>query len=109
MSRPEDIARLNDLLHETFLTGRVILTEGIAALPDALREEVITRVRAYKDRTIDNDPHQERDFGGFEIDGVGGVFWKIDYYDRELRYLSPDPADPQVTRRVLTIMLAEEY
>lgn len=109
MSRPEEITRLNDLLREIFLTGRVLLTEGIRALPEELREEVITRVRTYKDFTIDNDPHQERDFGGFEIEGVGGVFWKIDYFDRELCYLSPDPADPQVTRRVLTIMLAEEY
>ena len=109
MSRPEDIARLNDLLRETFLTWRVLLTQGIRSLPDDLREKVLTRVRTYKDFTIDNDPHQERDFGGFEIEGVGRVFWKIDYFDSELCYLSPDPSDPQATRRVLTIMLAEEY
>jgi len=36
-------------------------------------------------------------------------FWKIDYYDRRLMYHSPDPADADVTRRVLTIGTMAEY
>ena len=57
--------------------------------------------------TDDNDPHGEHDFGIVEHGGVRS-FWKIDYYDREMQMLSPDPADPSVTTRVLTVMLAEE-
>ncbi|MBQ8676948.1 MAG: DUF3768 domain-containing protein [Alphaproteobacteria bacterium] len=37
------------------------------------------------------------------------IFWKIDYYDKTLRYLSNDPADPKQTVRVMTIMRADEY
>jgi hypothetical protein len=36
-------------------------------------------------------------------------FWKIDSYDRNTEFGSPDPADPDVTTRVLTIMRADEY
>ena len=51
---------------------------------------------------------REHDFGAFELEGQN-LFWKIDYYDTGLKYGSPNPEDPRVTRRVLTIMLAEEY
>ena len=58
--------------------------------------------------TPDNDPHQEHDFGSFDHHGET-IFWKIDYYDLNLALASPEPADPAVTRRVLTLMRAEEY
>jgi hypothetical protein len=35
--------------------------------------------------------------------------FKINYYDKTLQFHSPDPADPSVTKRVITIMLSEEY
>ena len=55
-----------------------------------------------------NDPHGEHDFGAFEFDGTPVIF-KIDYYDKDLNFHSPDPGDPAVTERVITLMLAEEY
>lgn len=103
------IARLNDELRRTFAAGHVMLTVGIRALPAAGLREVLARVRSYDDFTTDSDPHGERDFGAFELDGIGRIFWKIDYYDPTLSFGSEDPADPARTRRVLTIMLAEEY
>ena len=108
MTRPS-IAQLNDLLRETFLTGQVLLTEGIQNLSVDQRCAVLGKVRTFSDFTGNNDPYGERDFGAFDHEGVGKVFWKIDYYDLAYKAHSPDPADPTVTRRVLTVMLAHEY
>ena len=65
-------------------------------------------VRAFDDFSENNDPYGEHDFGNFTLDGAD-VFWKIDYYDNDLRDGSPNPAEPALTKRVLTVLLAEEY
>jgi hypothetical protein len=108
-SRTEQIARLNDQLRATFLTGKVVLTEGIASLEECQRLEVMRGVRSYNTFDEGNDPNGERDFGAFDVVGIGKVFWKIDYYDLAYEGLSEDACDPAITNRVLTIMLACEY
>ena len=85
-----------------------MLTAGVAALPLDQRAGVMAAVQAFDAFDPDNDPHCEHDFGLLSFGGHRIIF-KIDAYDRELRMGSPDPADPAVTCRVLTIMLAEEY
>ena len=65
-------------------------------------------MRTFRDFTPQNDPYGEHDFGSFAV-GEERLFWKIDYYDLSLEFGSNDPADPAQTKRVLTIMLAEEY
>ena len=102
------IAKLNDLLRDTFLTGRVIMTAGVAPLGEAEREAVITAVRTFNDFTEDNDPHSEHDFGSFTC-CESRYNWKIDYFDEDMQFHSPNPADPSVTKRVLTIMRVDEY
>ena len=52
--------------------------------------------------------YEEHDFDSFKADGHL-IFFKTDYFDKTLTHHSPDPADPSVTERVITIMLAEEY
>ncbi len=37
-----------------------------------------------------------------------GVVWTIDYFDRSRTMRSQNPADAQVTTRVMVIMLADE-
>jgi hypothetical protein len=102
------IRALNDAFRRTFIGGKVMMTAGIAALPDAAQAAVLDEVRKFDAFTADNDPHGEHDFGSFEVDGRK-IFWKIDYYDAAMEFGSEDPADPAKTTRVLTIMLASEY
>ena len=110
MSAPLTLAERNDVFRQTMLFGKVVMTHGIAELPDQDRERLITAVRAFNDFSDENDPYGEHDFGAIEIDGLEKVFWKIDYYDRHDPTMgSEDPNDPSKTLRVLTIMFACEY
>lgn len=102
------VQALNDAFRRTFVGGRVVVTAGVAALPEEVRVAAFTAVRAFNRFDAGNDPHGEHDFGAVTVSAVR-VFWKIDYYDRDLRFGSPEPSDPTVTTRVLTVMLAEEY
>lgn len=92
----------------TDIPGRIVITRGIAHLEEAERQAIFAKVREFDSFTEDNDPYGEHDFGSITHAG-NKVFWKIDYYDPDLHKGSIDPANPQETCRVLTIMLAEEY
>jgi len=98
----------NDTLRRTFFTGRVMLTQGVACLPDKLRSQILTKVQTFEAFTPDNDPHGEHDFGAVSVRGTK-YFWKIDYYAPDMKHGSDDPTDPAKTVRVLTIMRADEY
>lgn len=100
------IRDLNDQARQTFTGCRVVLTPSIQAL-DGLHD-LLDRVRWFDAFTPDNDPYGEHDFGSLVHAGAT-IFWKFDYYDLDLQMHSPDPSDPDVTCRVLTIMLGEEY
>ena len=102
------IRALNDALRQKHEGGRVALTAAVAALPASAVTEIIAAVRAFDRFDADNDPYREHDFGLLSV-GVERVMWKIDCYDHSLRAHSPDAADPSVTTRVLTIMLASDY
>ena len=88
--------------------GSVMLTAGIHETGPNFVQEVVSMVQACDDFTRDNDPYDEHDFGSFYIGGER-LFFKIDYYDLGLQGHSPDAADPAMTHRVLTVMLASEY
>jgi hypothetical protein len=107
-TRTERIRALNDELRQYLLGGLAVITPGVAALGQQAVERIVKTIAVYDDFCHANDPHEEHDFGSFQADGQK-IFFKIDYYDKDLTYHSPDPSDPTVTERVITIMLADEY
>lgn len=114
------IAALNDAaratIHRPTGHNRVVMTAGIAEMVGDVAQWPAYRRQRFLLRTImeydafseDNNPHGERDFGDFEWNGVR-CYWKIDCYDLDLKFGSPDPANDAVTARVLTILRADEY
>ncbi|MEQ8653040.1 MAG: DUF3768 domain-containing protein [Kiloniellales bacterium] len=108
-TREERVRRLNDELRKgTSCDGSIVFTSGIQAGGLEFVSEVMKAVAAFDSFDEDNDPWNEHDFGALDVRDER-VFFKIDYYDRELTGHSPDKSDPAVTKRVLTIMLASEY
>jgi len=119
VERSAKIAALNDALRVNIDcpgTNRIVMTQGVKALMGTElgyrafhnQAELLRLVRDFDTFTEANDPYGERDFGRFEFGGTA-CYWKIDYYDRALKYGSEDPTDPARTCRVLTIMTTDEY
>lgn len=108
IERTEEIARLNDLLRTQGIGGRIVMTQGIHGLNQDIRAEFVKLIRDQTEFEQGNDPYCERDFGAVSI-GSMTVYWKIDYYDHTFSYLSEDPSDANITKRVMTIMLDQEY
>lgn len=103
------IRNLNDNFRRTLVFGgTVLLTPGVTSLESDRMAELLEAVRKFDSFTRDNDPHGEHDFGSIDLGSVR-YFFKIDYYDPNGRFASPNPADPAVTSRVMTIMRADEY
>ena len=102
------IRALNDELRRNLPNGHAVMTTGSprsapkpspgSSKPSRCTTIFVTPTTRMKNTTL----------GSFEADGAA-IFFKIDYFDKDLRYHSPDPSDPSVTERVITIMLAEEY
>lgn len=97
-----DVASRNDHFRRSGFG--VTVTTGIQDLPDL--DGLMAEVRDFNRFTNDNDPYGEHDFGSL-IWHRERVFWKIDYYNRELGAWE-DPTS-EACRRVITVMLASEY
>lgn len=117
--RRDRIASLNDTLRTGLYNpgdNKIVMTSGIADMIGDVsvfrnfrkRAELLRIVIGFEDFSEANNPQGERDFGAFDWLDTR-CYWKIDCYDRAMSGGSPDPANPDVTCRVLTILRADEY
>jgi len=107
------IAQQNDQFRrgDPNVPGIRVITAGLDHLLKRLdipQAGLALKVAEFSDFTDANDPHSEHDFGAFEFHGHK-CFWKLDLYNTDYSMGCDDPTDLAKTRRVLTIMLAEEY
>ena len=115
--KQELIAQQNDIFRKNFgdskkaeqtVQGKYYATQSITNLPPEEQLAIIKKVKAFDDFNENNDPYGEHDMGIFK-QNAQSIYWKIDYYDLNYHYGSPDPSDLNQTRRVLTVMLSHEY
>lgn len=97
------IRDFNDKLRRELPHGQVMITRAVSELPIQNIQQILKLVREFNTFTADNDPWGEHDFGKVSFDGAQ-YFWKIDAYDLNMEYGSPDPTDETVTKRVITVM-----
>lgn len=109
LNQTETIRNLNDAFRKhPHLNGHLMITHGVQALGLENVQEICRRVSEFDQFNEDNDPYHEHDFGSLDFEKIK-IFWKIDYYAKDMKHGSEDPADPALTTRVMTIMRAEEY
>ena len=104
----EAIRELNDVFRKDLSGGRLNATVGFLEHTGGAIFDFLIALAAFNDFSDDNAPYGEHDFGSLTYMGQP-VFWKIDYYDLDMKHHSPDPANPDVTIRALWLMMAWEY
>ena len=108
LNNTDKIRQLNDACRASFIGCQIVLTLGIRVKSEKDVADILEHVRTFNDFTKALDPYSEHDMLGFDYKGEK-IYAKIDYYDKDYRFMSENPADPTITNRVLTIMTAEEY
>ena len=117
------IRRLNDMTRTQpeIANATWVTTQGVlhllagdddrddAVLPAPARVAALrAAIATFSNWSEDNDPYGEHDFGAFDLFDQR-LFFKIDYHHPDHDTLAPVPSSIELCRRVLTVMLAEEY
>jgi hypothetical protein len=98
MNRRARIIELNDQLRTTFKGGRVQMTPAVYNLDPQLRGRALCAMA----RSNKFDHASDHDWGVMIFAGYA-FEWRIEYRAVDGTGVSPDPADPDKTFRVLTL------
>ncbi len=103
MRNHSKIIELNDQLRTTFRGGRVQMTRAVHELDPQLRGRALSALSRYN-KFADEEEH---DWGVFIFAGYS-FEWHIEYRAVSGAGMSPDPADPAQTLRVLILYIAAD-
>ena len=103
MSERDKIIELNDQLRTSFKGGRVQMTPGVYDLEARLRGRALAAMSRYNKFADD----REHDCGVFIFAGYS-FEWHIEYRGKDGIGVSTNPADPEMTFRVLTLYAAAD-
>ena len=103
MDRRSKIIQLNDQLRISFKGGRVQMTPDFYELDARLRGRALSVMARYNKF----DDSSEHDWGVFIFAGYS-FEWRIEYRTKDGTGVSPDPADPEKTLRVLTLYAVDD-
>jgi hypothetical protein len=103
MDKRARIIELNDQLRTTFKGGRVQMTRSVYDLDERLRGRALFVMARYDKFAVDS----EHDCGVFIFAGYS-FEWLIEYRGKDGTGVSPDPADPEKTFRVLTLYAVDD-
>ena len=103
MDKRAKIIELNDQLRTSFKGGRVQMTRGVYDLDQQLRGRALSVMARYD--TFDRD--SEHDHGVFIFAGYA-FEWRIEYRATNGEGISPDPSDPELTFRVITLYVFDD-
>ena len=103
MNKRARIIELNDQLRTTFKGGRVQMTPAVYNLDPQLRGRALWAMA----RSNKFDDTSEHDWGIMIFAGYA-FEWHIEYRATDGTGVSPDPADPDKTFRVLTLYAVDD-
>lgn len=111
----QGIAEANDAFRTTIFTpnrsrpkGVLVVTDRVGERGPDFLEAAVSAVAAFDRFNDECSASDEHNFGRLEVEGVPLV-WQISLRDKTFSDYSPDPDDLEQTRRILLLMLAEEY
>jgi len=99
------IRELNDAFRQSFQPDQVVLTSGVARLPNLM--SLIRQVKSYDTFRPEDDPYGEHDFGSLTFEDQK-VFWQIQYFNKDCTAGAEDPASDEA-RRIMFVLLDCEY